>query len=212
MSNGEWYYAVSGQQRGPVPLETLRAMAASRQLNPQDLVWSPGMASWQPASSVEGLFAPGAGAPSEQPTMAPPYAYPAQAAGSLSYHTPQQHGVAFAGFWIRFVAAIIDGIVTAVGGFCVGGLFGGFLGFGMGASGASTDEIETIASLMGNILGVLIAWLYEAIMTSSRTQATLGKMAIGVVVVDEAGNRISFARASGRFFAKYISIITLLIG
>ena len=210
MSSGEWYYAVSGQQRGPVAYETLRAMAASRQIHPQDLVWSPGMEHWQPAGSVQGLF--DAGPASQQPTTAPPYPYATHGVGRIDYHTPQQHGVAFAGFWIRVVAAIIDGIVTGVGGFCIGGVFGGFLGLGMGASGASTDDIETVAGLIGNLLGILIAWLYEAIMLSAAPQATLGKMAVGIVVTDEQGNRLSFARATGRHFAKYLSVLTLLIG
>jgi uncharacterized RDD family membrane protein YckC len=212
MSSGEWYYAVSGEQRGPVPLETLRAMVASRQLHPQDLVWSAGMANWQPANSVEGLFHVAPVPPSQQATLTPSYPYQAQGIGAISYHTPEHHGVTYAGFWIRFVAAIIDGIVTGVGGFCIAGIFGGILGFGMGASGSSPDQIQTVAGLMGNCLGVVIAWLYEAIMTSSSTQATLGKMAIGVMVVDETGNRITFARATGRFFAKYLSLLTLLIG
>ena len=212
MSNGEWYYAVSGQQRGPVAFETLRAMAASRQLHPQDLVWSPGMSDWQPASSVEGLFGAGAAPPSQQPTLAPQYPYSAHGVGAIDYHAPPQHGVAFAGFWIRVVAAIIDGLVTGVGGLCVGGLFGGFLGFGMGMGGASTGDIEAVAGLMGNLLGILIAWLYEAIMLSAAPQATLGKMAVGIIVTDEHGQRLSFARATGRHFAKYLSTLTLLIG
>ena len=65
---------------------------------------------------------------------------------------------------------------------------------------------------MGNLLGFLIAWLYEAIMLSAAPQATLGKMAVGIIVTDEHGQRLSFARATGRHFAKYLSTLTLLIG
>jgi uncharacterized RDD family membrane protein YckC len=61
-------------------------------------------------------------------------------------------------------------------------------------------------------LGLIGGWLYEALMESSAKQATLGKMLLGLMVTDEAGNRISFARASGRHFAKYISSFTLFIG
>jgi uncharacterized RDD family membrane protein YckC len=49
-------------------------------------------------------------------------------------------------------------------------------------------------------------------MESSSWQATLGKKAVGIVVTDLDGNRISFARAFGRYFAKLISLITLCIG
>ena len=49
-------------------------------------------------------------------------------------------------------------------------------------------------------------------MESSSRQATVGKMALGLKVTDLEGRRISFARASGRHFAKYISGMILLIG
>jgi uncharacterized RDD family membrane protein YckC len=49
-------------------------------------------------------------------------------------------------------------------------------------------------------------------MESSSNQATLGKMAVGIKVTDEFGHRISFARTSGRHFAKYISALILMIG
>jgi len=47
---------------------------------------------------------------------------------------------------------------------------------------------------------------------SSARQATLGKMAVGIVVTDERGARISFGRATGRFFAKFLSMLILYVG
>lgn len=55
-------------------------------------------------------------------------------------------------------------------------------------------------------------WLYSSIMESSSKQATLGKMALGIIVTDGAGNRISFARATGRYFAKILSGLIFYIG
>ncbi len=55
-------------------------------------------------------------------------------------------------------------------------------------------------------------WLYFALMESSPRQATLGKQALGIMVTDLAGQRISFARATGRFFAKILSGLILWIG
>ncbi len=49
-------------------------------------------------------------------------------------------------------------------------------------------------------------------MTSSRRQATLGKMAVGLVVADQGGARLSFIHASGRHFAKYLSYLLFGIG
>ena len=55
-------------------------------------------------------------------------------------------------------------------------------------------------------------WLYFALLESSAKQGTLGKMALGIRVTDLDGNRISFGRATGRYFAKFISAIILYIG
>lgn len=56
------------------------------------------------------------------------------------------------------------------------------------------------------------SWLYFSIMESSKAQATIGKMALSLKVTDMEGNRISFGRATGRFFGKFISEIILMIG
>jgi uncharacterized RDD family membrane protein YckC len=55
-------------------------------------------------------------------------------------------------------------------------------------------------------------WLYEALMTSSSWQATLGKRAMDMMVTDMEGRRISFGRATGRYFAKWVSTLTCGIG
>ncbi len=61
-------------------------------------------------------------------------------------------------------------------------------------------------------LGAIIAWLYCALLESSSNQATLGKMALGIIITDSQGNRISFARASIRFWAKFMSVAFFWIG
>ena len=58
----------------------------------------------------------------------------------------------------------------------------------------------------------VLNWLYYALLESSAWQATLGKKALGLEVTDMQGARISFGRATGRFFAKIISSIILCIG
>ena len=100
--------------------------------------------------------------------------------------------VEYAGFWVRLVAFIIDAVLLAVVGFVLG-LF--------------IDNTST-ESLVSTVVG----WLYYAGMESSVRQATLGKSAMGLAVTDLSGGRISFLRATGRYFAKIISAIILLIG
>jgi len=65
---------------------------------------------------------------------------------------------------------------------------------------------------MGNILGIILGWVYFAIMESSSTQGTLGKMALGIKVTDLEGSRVGFGKATGRHFGKIISALILLIG
>jgi len=55
-------------------------------------------------------------------------------------------------------------------------------------------------------------WLYFALLESSSKQATFGKQIMGLKVTDQNGRRISFGKATGRFFAKLLSWMTLLIG
>jgi uncharacterized RDD family membrane protein YckC len=55
-------------------------------------------------------------------------------------------------------------------------------------------------------------WLYFALMESSSKQGTLGKMALSIMVTDVNGNRITFGRATGRYFGKFLSGLILYIG
>lgn len=74
----DWFYSQNGQQQGPVSLETLRQMAGAGQLRPTDMVWSAGMAVWQPAGPTAGLFPAGA----TPPPVPIGYASPAPYAGA----------------------------------------------------------------------------------------------------------------------------------
>jgi uncharacterized RDD family membrane protein YckC len=54
-------------------------------------------------------------------------------------------------------------------------------------------------------LALILLWLYVAGLESSTIQATLGKRALGLIVTDELGQRVSFGRASARHFGKVLS-------
>jgi uncharacterized RDD family membrane protein YckC len=73
------------------------------------------------------------------------------------------------------------------------------------------DNIIKLTVLYASIkLGVL--FLYFSILESSNWQATFGKLAMRIKITDLRGERISYARASARFFAKILSTNILLIG
>ena len=117
----------------------------------------------------------------------------------------------FAGFWLRFVAVLIDAIIFNVVAFLPFYMLGYFIGYSMAGS-APMHEIEATANAVATLLGLILGWLYYAIMESSKRQATFGKMALGIRVVDLNGDRISFGKASGRHFGKILSPITFFIG
>ncbi len=64
----------------------------------------------------------------------------------------------------------------------------------------------------GFVISSIVWWVYEAVLTSSPLQGTVGKKACGLKVVDYEGQRISFARATGRYFAKFLSSTLFAIG
>ncbi len=113
----------------------------------------------------------------------------------------------YGGFWIRVVAAIIDNVILRVVVAPLGLIFGG-LGFAGGLLGGLPHV--GMALLGGGLTFVFFLfgkWLYEAFMESSSYQATIGKMICGLKVTDLNGNRISFERATGRYFAKFLSVL-----
>ena len=117
----------------------------------------------------------------------------------------------YGGFWLRFVAYIIDAVILNI----AMSVFGMFVGFGIGAGLAGVDNGDAaalVASMVGGGIGLIGSWLYSAVLESSSWQATVGKKALGLVVTDERGDRIGFGRATGRYFAKILSTLILLFG
>lgn len=105
----------------------------------------------------------------------------------------------YAGFWRRFAAFIIDGLLLSAVSVPLTLGIGGDDPYGAAGSGA-------------NSISTVIGWLYYALMESSSKQGTLGKMALGIVVTDLDGRRIGFGKATGRYFAKILSALIIGIG
>jgi uncharacterized RDD family membrane protein YckC len=111
------------------------------------------------------------------------------------------HGSA-AGFWIRFVAYMIDGAILSVAaGVAIGVLLSCMAIFG---ADMADDTVLGIAVIVGVLLMLPLGWLYEALLTSSPRGATFGKRAIGARIVRADGTRLSFGRATARYFLKVI--------
>ena len=128
---------------------------------------------------------------------------------ALNEHT----GPDYAGFWLRFLASFVNGIILVF-------VFLLMMIFPLALLTPSESEQPDPAkgvlfglALFGfYLLAIVGGWLYEALMESSRWQATLGKRALGLRVVDLEGRHISFSRATGRHFAKILSSLILNVG
>ncbi len=97
--------------------------------------------------------------------------------------------VAYATFWQRLGAMLIDGLILYIP--------------------------QKLLQYMGPMLGLLVIvlqWLYFALQESSPAQATIGKRALGIKVTTIHGDKITFGQATGRYFGKIVSFIILLIG
>ena len=118
----------------------------------------------------------------------------------------------YAGFWIRFGAVFIDGIITGIALSPFSMMTGAF--FSALPRRGPELAIPAMFSVVGLFVGIslVVNWLYEALMISSSKQATVGKMVFGLIVTDTNGARLSFLHATGRHFAKFLSNMTLLIG
>lgn len=129
----------------------------------------------------------------------------------------------YAGFWKRLLAHIIDLTILRFSVFLLAILFSlirlsllfvfakivpqnsiGPLIFSVNA-----DENGLYAQ---QLLVIVYFWLYYAMMESSKIQATVGKLALGVVVVDKNYTRLSFSRAAGRSLSRILSAFTFAIG
>ncbi len=129
--------------------------------------------------------------------------------------------VEYGGFWLRFLAYLIDSAVIVVG-VCVLAIPLFFLtGLGAFLSEIHPEEdwnesrvwVLIAVFFLFVTASLVITWLYHALMESSEWQATVGKKALGLVVTDMAGRRMSFWRATGRHFAKIVTnMVPLFIG
>lgn len=155
------------------------------------------------------------GAPPVTPTPPPAGAAPVTPPVS----TPT---VAYAGFWRRFLAHIIDKMILIIPSWLIALLFGLGLITSLvdAAQSGCSDPEEIVPLILGSILSIfwlaiviyLVQLFYFAGFESSKMQATPGKMALGIIVTDSQGRRVSFGRAIGRNLGKIISSAIFSIG
>jgi len=221
----DWYYAENNQQKGPVTDEGLEALVASGVVTPATLVWYAGMPEWKPYSAVKGTAPPSMAVPAER-------AFCSQCGKQFASHelvnvsgalvcgtckptfvqqlregTVVAGGRRYAGFWLRFAAILIDGIILNIAIAPIRILLvGSFMG-------SMTDPWEAYrgVGLLAQFLGLVLMLAYESWFLVNKG-ATLGKMACGLQVIRASGGEITWGLAIGRFFARLVSYFTCFIG
>jgi uncharacterized RDD family membrane protein YckC len=151
------------------------------------------MAAWQPHAAVRG---PRAGIAVPFPPAVPPFT-----------------GVRYAGFWIRFLARIIDGMILVMAGLVLRLPLMLMLGIGMRRGypfGIFTPAFGAVMGVM-ILVNVALGMAYEVYFVSTRG-ATPGKMALGLKIIRADGSPVPPGLALGRYFAHWISGAILFIG
>jgi uncharacterized RDD family membrane protein YckC len=149
--------------------------------------------------------------------IAPPPPAPAYAPPSA----PQVKPVIYAGFWRRFLAMAIDHLILAIPGGLLAAMFIIPTVVTAVTTAVNTGDVQSAAAI---VLSMIVGWIwlglllfllpiaYGSIFECSKYQATPGKMAIGIIVTDLEGHRITFARSLARNLGKIVSKIILYIG
>ena len=229
-----WHYAVGGQQKGPVSDDEFNGLVSAGTVQPDTLVWQQGWPDWRPYRSVL------AGGVAAAVPVTASDADTAVCAVS-GRRMPKSEMLEFEGRWVsaehkeeffqrlregvnlprdvvyasfgrRFAAKFIDGLIVGVVNMVVGMLIGAVFGAAMAAS--TPGELSPMAILLQVIIqlfGIGLALGYSLYFIR-KNDATPGKKALGLRLLRADGSKLSKGRIVGRYFAEWLSSLTLLIG
>lgn len=231
----DWYFAEANQRLGPVDDSEFRSLRESGRIGPDTLVWRSGLADWQPLSTVEAsssaVLSPEGGFCTECGRAA--------AAGELLafggsrvcanckdvfFQRVREQGVAatrrryhYAGFWIRLLARVIDGLILGVVFYPLAMLLASQAGLNnLNRANPPLPDLDLATKLIAGftafyIVEVFLCALFEAWFISHRS-GTPGKLILGLQVIRPDGGPVSFGRAFGRYFGLLLSASILEIG
>ena len=233
-----WYYFDDQQQRGPVMDADLEALRRDGKINSETLVWREGMANWQPLREVQQAAGGTAPRPDAPPAIAPTAEVVcSQCGGLFPANEVIRYGSAavcanckpifvqklkeganvaggqmeFAGWWTRFAAYFLDGIITGI----IGAIFGGVLGAAIGAAGGMSGNNRLAGVIIIQIAAAGIGFAVRAayfIYFIGKDGQTPGKKLCKIRVVNADGSPVGYAKATGRFFGYLLSTLILCIG
>jgi len=213
----EWYYAENNERRGPVSEAEFNELIRTGRIGAATQVWRDGWENWAPLGE-KGIQATGDGAgagrcvecgqtfptsemlqyegawvcPNCKPLFFQKVKEGIEPRGEMDY----------AGFWIRFLAKFVDGVIVGVPGYA--------LQYGAGYFLQDRDMV-LIAFFVGWLISFSLQLGYS-VWLHGKYGATVGKMACGLRVVTATGLKIGYGVACGRFFAEILSGIILYVG
>ena len=216
-----WYY-MDGQERlGPLEDAEFEARVSTGEVTSQTHVWRPGMAQWQ----TYGVVVQAAGRPAVAGATFPcaecGRVFPADEMVSygdlhvcaackpvffqrIKEGAPLPGTVAYGGFWIRFAAKFLDGVILGV----VSGVIAAVNGV---LTQTASPETALTIMMLNWVIGMAIGIGYATFFVG-KFGATPGKMACGLKIIMADGGRVTYMRAFGRFFAEYLSMLIFYIG
>lgn len=189
LNEDRWYYVDNGASEGPIFKKQIRSMVDSGAIEFNSPICREGEQTWRKAGEVFPDFWNARSSDEQSP-------HSMRGQPKRSAYGP------YGGFWLRFFAYLIDAFIIQ---FAVGLV----VGFIIGANGAAINASMIIVI---QLLIMLISWIYFAGGESGESQATIGKRAMGLIVTDLNGERITFWHASGRYFSKILSSLFFNIG
>ncbi len=235
-----WYYAVRGQQTGPVTEEQFGELVSTGAIRPDTLVWREGTAAWiaygEVKASSSGSDAPPPATGGYRPGYGPE-AVCAECKQLFAIQDMIRHGTAYvcagckpvflqklaagarietsgmnyAGFWIRLAAYFVDFLVLLVLNVGIGFAIGFIVGLSMAGTINPHSGLSLGFRLVLLAIQLTVGILYEVILIGTYG-ATLGKMACQIKVVTADGELVSYWRALGRYFGKFLSGFACCVG
>ncbi|MEN9841112.1 MAG: hypothetical protein RL376_912 [Verrucomicrobiota bacterium] len=214
----KWYYVKDGQRTGPVEREELDARVAEGVVDGSTLVWRVGLSAWEPAHRVVelGVPPPVPVSPPPLPLNPPPFPSRPGSAGGWTPVSPRGTSrstpayTEYAGFWIRFAAKMIDGIVLYGIGLLVERAVATLFFDGLLPAPPDWPGVWRLLLIAGPI-NMLIAITY-AVYFIRRHEATPGKRILGLRVIRADGGRLGIGRIIGRYFSETVSTVVFLAG
>lgn len=218
----EWFYANGGNRMGPVSPVAFEGLLRDGVVNDDTLVWAKGMAEWQPWSAVAATTGACASSGGRfwQRDMVPFEGKMISAEQKDAYFQRVREGVvqpgqlAFAGFWVRFLAKFLDGllvgVVTTISNLLWSMAFFGRMIYAPNINDAAFGTLmgfQGVTFLTNVAVALVYSWFFL-----SRYAATPGKMALGLKIVRADGSPLGTGRIIGRYFAEWLSSLILAIG